>query len=464
MSRHYKGYTVTKRKTGISSFQLKVTLKGKSYYKTFHADENLSESKQFKQAEEAAMRFRHELEGGIVTVVPTFKEFSEEFIHMKTVQGVRPNTILFYKNIFVRLNEEFGDLKLDEVTPAKLNYFYDKLVKMSKNVSDSCICKGDSLKNYINLNHLGYQKTAEKAGIARNVLYSMFKGKKVSKKSADKLCDSLNLKFDDYFFLISNNATIKPKFIKEHISVLHSFFQEAYKMRYVPFNPVDASDVPNITMSHDINYYQPEEITHIFECLDDEPLKWQVIISLFIITGCRRGEIVGLTWDCVLWDKNLLLIDSQVLYNEDDGLYEQEGNKNIDEKFVQVDQVTMDLFKKYHDELLQNYIDLGLAEKDMAKFCFPQDSKPEKPMYPTSINSHLAKFSEKHGIRKINPHAFRHSLASALIADGVDDYSVARQLGHKQVSTTRAIYTHEIKKHQAEVADRIPMIYKRTKE
>lgn len=461
MNRHYKGYTVTKRASG--NFQIKVSMKGKSYYKTFHGDKSLSDSKQYKQAEMAAMKFRSELEGGITTIVPTFREFSDEFIHMKAVQGVRSNTILFYKNIFMRLNEEFGDMKLNEVTPAKLNYFYDKLVNMSKNVSDSCICKGDFLKNYLTSNKLGYQKTAEKAGIARNVLYNMLKGTKVSKTSADKICEALNLRFDDYFFLVSNNSTIKPKFIKEHISVLHSMFKEAYKMRYVSFNPVDASDVPNISMSHDINYYQPDEITHIFECLNDEPLKWQVIISLFIITGCRRGEIVGLTWDSVLWNQNMLHIDSQVLYNEDDGLYEQEGNKNIDEKYVQVDQVTMDMFKQYHDELLQNYIDLGLTECDMAKFCFPQDSKPEKPMYPTSINSHLAKFSEKHGIRRINPHAFRHSLASALIADGVDEYSVARQLGHKQVSTTRAIYTHEIKKHQAEVAERIPVIYKRTK-
>lgn len=83
------------------------------------------------------------------------------------------------------------------------------------------------------------------------------------------------------------------------------------------------------------------------------------------------------------------------------------------------------------------------------------------PMHPSSINRFLTRFSEKYGFRKINPHALRHSLASALIADGVDVYVVSKQLGHKRESTPREIYAHQINDHQAKVAERIPEIYHR---
>lgn len=44
------------------------------------------------------------------------------------------------------------------------------------------------------------------------------------------------------------------------------------------------------------NYSQPEQISEILEALEAEPLKWRLITELLIVTGCRRGEIMGLKW------------------------------------------------------------------------------------------------------------------------------------------------------------------------
>ena len=58
----------------------------------------------------------------------------------------------------------------------------------------------------------------------------------------------------------------------------------------------------------------------------------------------------------------------------------------------------------------------------------------------------------------LNAHAFRHSVASALIFAGVDPVSVSRRLGHKQVSTTTNIYAHIMSKadeRNAEILDEL---------
>lgn len=71
-------------------------------------------------------------------------------------------------------------------------------------------------------------------------------------------------------------------------------------------------------------------------------------------------------------------------------------------------------------------------------------SLPRTPAAPWSgsVTVWLAKFSKRHGLPHINPHAFRHTMASMLYFNGVDSVSISKRLGHAQVSTTANIYAH----------------------
>ena len=64
-----------------------------------------------------------------------------------------------------------------------------------------------------------------------------------------------------------------------------------------------------------------------------------------------------------------------------------------------------------------------------------------EPIHPDSIAYWLNKFSDEHDIPHLHPHAFRHTAASTLIANGVD------------LVTTAAIYAHEIALARANAAD-----------
>ena len=63
-------------------------------------------------------------------------------------------------------------------------------------------------------------------------------------------------------------------------------------------------------------------------------------------------------------------------------------------------------------------------------------------MHPDSVTDWLAKFSKRHGLPHINPHAFRHSCASLLLANGVPLKHIQEWLGHSDFTTTANIYAH----------------------
>ena len=72
---------------------------------------------------------------------------------------------------------------------------------------------------------------------------------------------------------------------------------------------------------------------------------------------------------------------------------------------------------------------------------------------PDSITQWLSVFSDRHGLPHIHPHAFRHTAASLMIANGVDLVATAAELGHANVSTTTNIYAHQIAKSRVLAAN-----------
>lgn len=93
--------------------------------------------------------------------------------------------------------------------------------------------------------------------------------------------------------------------------------------------------------------FQPEQIADICDALKAEPLKWKVIAHLFLITGARRGEIMGLKWDDVDFEQNRIRIYNNLLYRSDCGIYEDAPKTTMSGRFAALPKETMRLLQQY---------------------------------------------------------------------------------------------------------------------
>ncbi len=223
----------------------------------------------------------------------------------------------------------------------------------------------------------------------------------------------------------------------------------------VPFNVASRAETPKIKRK-DVNYFQPEELTAIRKALEEEPLKWKVITHLLLITGARRGEVLGLKWPAIDFENNRIHICNSILYSADIGIYEDTPKTQTSIRWVTVPSETMTLLQEWKNKLdtdkekmAGDYLDRG--------FLFAQDDG--SPMHPDSVTTWLDRFAKRHGLRHINPHAFRHSMASLLYFNGVDSVSISKRLGHAQVSTTADIYAHIIEAADQRSADILENIF-----
>ena len=206
----------------------------------------------------------------------------------------------------------------------------------------------------------------------------------------------------------------------------------------VPYNAAAKATPPKSTRPEP-NYFQPSDIVRIREALQAEPLKWRTITELLIITGCRRGEIMGLRWNRVDFQQRTIRIDTNLLYSPKRGIYESTTKTEGSVRTIKLPAETMELLKEYQTE----YLDLRQKMGDQwheTGFLFVKDDGT--PMIPDSITAWLWKFSKRHDLPHIHPHSFRHSAASILIHSGTDVVTVSKRLGHANTSTTLNIYSH----------------------
>lgn len=230
--------------------------------------------------------------------------------------------------------------------------------------------------------------------------------------------------------------------------------QQAVKEGLIPFNPASRAEPPKVEKKEP-NYLQPETIQAVFEALKSEPIKWQMIVEMLLATGCRRGELLGLKWKNVDFDNSRIYICNTVLYTADRGVYESTPKTKSSVRYIELPHSTTQSLKKYRSWQAGEIMRLG-AYYERLGFVFSQDNG--QPMRPDSITAWLNRFSKRHNLPHLNPHAFRHSMTSLLIFGGADLVSVSKRLGHSLPSTTANIYAHALAQADAKNAEVLDMI------
>ena len=88
-----------------------------------------------------------------------------------------------------------------------------------------------------------------------------------------------------------------------------------------------------------------------------------------------------------------------------------------------------------------------------------QDGQPKGP---PAITRWTYRFCEKHGLPRFHPHTLRHSLASLLIANGLDIVAVSRRLGHANPTMTLNVYAHVLEKADTTATETISKVLLQT--
>lgn len=242
-----------------------------------------------------------------------------------------------------------------------------------------------------------------------------------------------------------------PKTIKNIHGVLHKALDKAIKIGYVTTNPASVCDIPRIEKK-EIKPLNADNISRFIKRLDTEELKNLYITALF--TGMREGEVLGLTWDCVDFERGTITVNKQLQKEKiKGGKYYLAETKTSKVRVLTPAQYVMSILKEEQIRQKENRLKLGHMWDNPLNLVFTNTTG--RYLAIVTVYKRFKKIVSEIGIPQARFHDLRHTYATLALQEGDDIKTVQTALGHSTVSTTLDIYSHTTETMRKESSKRM---------
>lgn len=163
-----------------------------------------------------------------------------------------------------------------------------------RNKAESAIYRGD-LREELRIRHWTQVSLSQSAGLAPSTVGAAVKGKSISIVSASSIAKALGKPVESIFTIERDTTPLSSKTIRHYHTFISSVLERAVKWQLIQNNPCHCIDPPKIDHK-EIKFMQEEQLAHFIDCLSQEPIEYQTAFLLLILTGMRRGELMGLEW------------------------------------------------------------------------------------------------------------------------------------------------------------------------
>ena len=235
----------------------------------------------------------------------------------------------------------------------------------------------------------------------------------------------------DFIYKISDEgySTKTQSLYKGFIS---DVFKYAILCGYVTANPCDnVQTVKKPPKERDV--YSPEETAAFLLALEAAPITYKLYFTIALYLGLRNGEILGLEWKDIDYDKRTITINRISSHKLGEGMITGTPKTKKSNRTISIPDILINLLKEY--KVYQNAERLKCGDRwvDMDRLFTAWNGTP---MGENTARHWLKNFCEQNNIRYLGIHSFRHFFASLLVAGGTNVKAVSSILGHSQTSTT----------------------------
>lgn len=263
--------------------------------------------------------------------------------------------------------------------------------------------------------------------------------------------------------------------------VIFDLFETAYINDRIPKNPAKNIKLPKQEKVERRVLSTSEQTTFLAHLKNEKWLPHEPLFVTMLGTGMRVGEVLGLTWDCVDFDRKEIKLDKALVYGKSvsDGKYrftfqtpKTTSSKRIIPMLKEVENAL------HRQSVAQNRLRQMIGERWQPLEGFENlvfANMSGRPYRETHIRDFLVTIIKEINDKEMSlaiiekrepilmehfsPHSLRHSFATRAFECGLPPKTVQAILGHSSVAMTMDLYTHTTEDKKREDMEKLTGVF-----
>ncbi len=443
--------TITKRG---QSYQIRVScgydVDGKQIRRTrtWRPDAGMSERQIQKELDRQAVLFEEQCRTGrVLDGNIRLADFIDLWFDKHAATHLRPTTVAGYRKLVARTVAALGHIRVDKLQPRHLMAFYENLAEPGIRAPRSLKAR-PALRQRIKKAGMTTIAIDRACGWPRGKTSKVLYGDGLSAENCEKLAALLGVPVDR-LFEAQEDKPLSGNSILHYHRFLSSLMTSAVRWQLRFDNPCLRVTPPRKEDKEAV-YLDEAQAARLLLLLDAEPEDFRAMVTLLLYTGLRRSELLGLAWEDIDWDKQLLSVRRTAQYVAGQGTITDTTKTRQSRRVLKLTDSAFALLRRHRAAQMQEELKLGDKWQHSGRIFTTWDGRP---MNPNALSRRMHSFIQRTDLPPITAHSLRHTNATLLIAEGVNIKTVSAHLGHSTISTTGNIYAHAIQSAEAAAAD-----------
>lgn len=266
-----------------------------------------------------------------------------------------------------------------------------------------------------------------------------------------------------FFNHLIHDIGFKPNSVETIHTILNPVFTIAIRDGLIRINPMDGIMI-DLKRSNDWEKTKRRGLTEeqqrafmMYIGTHETYRHWNPLFTCLLGTGCRIGEMLGLRWEDILWEENVISINHNLIYRlQDNGKVEFHITTPKTKSGVRM----IPMFQSVRRELQNEY-----ERQKENGFCqavvdgmsgFIWQNRFGNVLSPHCVNRAIARIIEDYNaseaelsrneerepliIPRFSVHQLRHTFCTRLCENETDLKLIQEIMGHADISTTMNIY------------------------
>lgn len=247
---------------------------------------------------------------------------------------------------------------------------------------------------------------------------------------------------------------LSPTTVNSLHMMLHRALKDAVRWGLIARNVCDLVSPPR-KAKYEFQPLTVEQVNRLLEVTRGHYM--EALFKLALVTGMRRGELMGLKWQDIDFANGTLQV-RRILTRvptqlPGKGFVEAEPKTQKSRRNIVIAPLALEALKQHRIRQLEAKLKVGPLWQDHDYvFCTSIGTH----LNPTrDILDELKKLLQKAGLPDIRFHDLRHSAATLLLNAGVHPKVVQEILGHSNISMTMDVYSHVLPTMQREAMNKL---------